>query len=249
MVTLELIDASSGEALGDVTVPFDSLPERFEDNDTLLSLGATQYRVVGADPSSRALIARSGRARVLLSREPDPAGQRFAQPSIEETSPAIDASVDPAGAIALRADNWRQCELVAADQREAVDAELADVRAIGRATQGPPGFATRHRRRRVPAPLNGTGLTLDEVIGVLGGPARPLAIRGVGVVRDGFALPHGDALVYGTAPGGIATVVAVQGIVDDVAGLLHPIAWRHRLLLVEWCVPRRLRALDEGFAD
>jgi hypothetical protein len=80
---------------------------------------------------------------------------------------------------------------------------------------------------------------------------QPLAlrIRGAACVADGFALPVGDALVYGRALGGVVETLAVQGIPDDVVGALHGLALRHRLLLVEWCAARALRAHPSGFVS
>lgn len=57
-------------------------------------------------------------------------------------------------------------------------------------------------------------------------------------MRDGYALPLGDALVYGTAPGGAVAQLCIHGVPDDVVGLLHAIALKHHLVLVEWCAAR-----------
>lgn len=249
-VTLELVDAASGATLSTDEVPVASLPERFEGFETHLDVGPDRYRVVGADPDTRDAIAAAGRVRLLAERvvAVDPRTIRFSLPTLEDARAPVDAAADAADAIYLHEDDWRQTELVAAALRAEVDAELADVRAVKHDGDGGAGYARMHVRRRIPAPLPGVTLRLEALAAAVEATPRPLALRGVGVVRDGFALPRGDALVYGTAPGGVVTALAVHGIPDDVVGLLHPIALRHKLLLVEWCVPRALRALDAGFA-
>lgn len=248
-VTLELIDAASGAAIATDEVRIETLPERFEGLDTHLTVGDAQYSVVGADPSSRDDIAKAGRVRLLLSRveQVDPRTILFSVPTLEDSAAPIDPAGDHAGAIAIHEDDWRQIELLSAAQREAVDAELSDIRAVKSAHHKGHGYEKLHVRRRVPAPLDGVTLPLKEVVEAMGAQPRALSIRGVGVVRDGFALPLGDALVYGTAPGGAVAQLCIHGVPDDVVGLLHAIARKHHLVLVEWCAARVLRAHDAGF--
>lgn len=247
-VTLELIDAPSGAVLATDETPLHALPESFEGVETHLTLGDAQYRVVGADPNTRALIAEAGRVRLLLTRvvEADPRAVRFSVPTLEDQTPALEGPV-PDGAIALHEDDWRQTELVSAVFAEAVREEVEAVRAVKSQHEPGRGWEHLHVRRKVPAPLEGVSLTLHEVVEALGIDPRPLATRGGGAVRDGFALPQGDALVYGVAPHGRVTALGIQGIPDDVVGQLHALALRHKLLLVEWCVPRVVRAHEAGF--
>lgn len=248
-VHLDLIDAASGALILSDEAPLDSLPERFEGVETYLTVGDSQYHVVGADPASRDLVAAAGRVRLLLARvdQVDPRTVRFSLPTIDGGDPEIEAGADASDAVAIHEDDWRQVEFVAADQREAVDAELVAVRAIKAAAHGQQGYATLHRRARIPAPLAGVKLPLARVVEALGAERRALAIRGVGVVRGGFALPLADALVYGTSADGAVTALCVQGVPDDVIPLLHELARVHRLLLVEWCAARALRAHEAGF--
>lgn len=248
IITLELIDASSGEVLATDEAPLHSLPERFEGVETHISLGETQYKVVGADPSSREHIAAAGRVRLLLARVPtmDPSAVRFSVPTLEDRPPPLDGPA-AADAIALHEDDWRQVEFVSPSLADAVADEVAAIHAVKATHQPGFGFDAMHVRRRVPDPLPGVSLPLREVIDALGVSARPLAVRGVGAVVHGFALPLGDALVYGTAPDGRVEQLAIQGVPDDVVGQLHAIALRHKLLLVEWCVPRVVRAHPAGF--
>jgi len=247
-VTLELIDAPSGEVLATDETPLNALPERFEGVETHLTIGDAQYRAVGADPNTRALTPEAGRVRLLLTRvvETDPHAVRFSVPTLEEQTPALDGPV-PDGAIALHEDDWRQTEFVSAAFAEAVHAEAEAVRVTKSQHEPGRGWEHLHVRRRVPAPLDGVSLNLREVVEALGVDPRPLATRGGGAVRDGFALPQGDALVYGVAPRGRVTTLGIQGIPDDVVGQLHALALRHKLLLVEWCVPRVVRAHEAGF--
>lgn len=247
-VRIQLIRASDGLALGEDEVPAESLPERFDAVDTHVSVGDTQYRVVGADPSERARIEESGHLRLLLApvEATDPTKVRFSAPTLEAQSPVF--AQGPADeAIALHEDDWRQNEFVTASQRELVEAELTEIRAARESHEAGQGFASMHLRRSIPAPLEGARVTLRELRDALGVPSRALAIRGAGVVRDGFAFAIADALVYGAAPDGAVQTLAVQGIPDDVVGALHPIALRHKLLFVEWCVARVVRAHEQGF--
>lgn len=252
-VRIELIDEADGTVIADSEVALDSLPEQFADAEATLTVGDTAYRVVRAEPSTRATIAALGSARLTLraiTAPPAPSG-RFAHATVEGARPATVAV--PAGqevTIRIPADAYRQTELVAAAAGDAVDAELADVAAALAAGRSPEGFAACHTRRRVARPLEGARVSLATLVATIGVEARPYGFRGeVGMVDGGFALPSGDALVYGVAREGRVEVLAVHGILEDIIGQLHALAFEHGLMVVEWRTPRRLRAVEEGFAE
>ncbi len=174
----------------------------------------------------------------------------FSLPTLEDALPASTAA--PEGVdISLRItpDDWRQFELVEASQLAAVDAEVEAIRRVHETQREGSGFRSLHVRHGVPTPLASARLTVRELEETLGAKARPFALRGEGpMVRDGFAIPCAEALVYGVAEGGVARVVGVYGIPDDVVAQLHPLALAHHLVLVDWCRPARYVAREEGFA-
>ena len=246
-VTLELIDHASGQLLAESEAPLESLPERFEGMDTTLTVGGAEYRVVLAEPATRAEVAKAKRVQLVLRKveRVDPKSVLFSLPTLEDALPKVVAG--DGASIRVAEDDWRQVEFVHASHRAEVEAELADIARIKTEHRQGHGFDATHVRKRVPAPLAGATVRLAEVEAALGNRARPWGFRSGGVVEDGHAVPDADAVALAVSHGGALTALCVFGIAPDVIGKLHPVALAHDLLLVDWCAGQCLRAHELGF--
>ncbi|MFO0604628.1 MAG: hypothetical protein U0324_15705 [Polyangiales bacterium] len=250
-VTLELIDHATGEIFAQSEVPLESLPERFAGMETTLSVGGADWHVVSADPETRAEMKKAGRVQLVLRKveKVSPKDILFSLPTLEDALPAQGAAPGEDVSIRLHGDDWRQVEFVHASQRALVDEELADIAKVKSEHRKGAGFDAIHVRKRVPEPLGGVKLRVGEVERALGAKARPWAVRGGGVVADGFAVPDAEAVVYGVARDGFVEALCVYGMLPDVIGRLHPLALDHGLMLVDWCAGQRLRAHEAGFVE
>jgi hypothetical protein len=248
-VALELIDHATGRVFARSEVPLESLPERFAGMDTTLSVGGDDWQVLSADPDTRAAIASAGCVQLVLHKvsKVDPRALHFTLPTLENTQPEQGAAPGDEVSIRLHEDDWRQVEFVHGSQRALVEEELADIaRILSEHRQGA-AFDAVHVRQRVPEPLRGVRLRVAEVERAIGREARPWALRGGGVVKDGFAVPDAEAVVYGTARDGWVETLCVYGMLPDVVGKLHALARDHGLMLVDWCAGQCLHAHEAGF--
>jgi hypothetical protein len=250
-VKLELIHDASGEVFAESEVPLESLPQFFARMDTQLTVGDTDYQVVHAEPANREDIGRAGQVRLRLRPVVtlDPKKILFSLPTIEDVLPARTPDGGDA-ALSLTPDDFRQVELVPASERAAIEAEFDAIRAVLSQHKQGGGFTEIHVRKRIPEPLVGHHITRAEVESAVGAKGRPLGLRGQhGVVRGGFAIPHGDGMVYGVERDGALTLLGFHGLYVDVVGTLHAIALARGLCLVDWCNTRCLRAHEEGFVE
>ncbi len=250
-VKLELIHDATGEVFAESEVPIESLPQFFARMDTTLTVGETEYQVVHAEPANRDDIARAGQVKLRLRPAAvDPKKILFSLPTIEDVLPERGPAPEGTDALAITPDDYRQVELVPASKRADVDAEIEAVRAVLTGHRKGAGFDEIHVRKRVAEPLAGSHVTRAEVEAALGAKGRALALRGQnGVIRGGFAIPHGDGMVYGVERDGELISLGLHGLYADVVGSLHPIALAHGLALVDWCETRVLSAHEEGFVE
>ena len=224
MVHVVLVDAASGNTIGESDLPADQLPESFEIA-TTLGIGGQQWSVVRAEPATRADYTRIGTLRLELRaiQMVDPKTILFSLPTIENTQPPL-AGRAGAGALVLHEDVWRQIEVVAKRFESEIAAERADIRAVIAERTGS-GFKRIHVRARIPEPLAGVTLPLASLVAGLA--LGELAISGQ-LVEGGFA--YGDN-IYGLQIDGI--VVALCAAKDPAP--LAEIAAKHDLVVVDWC--------------
>jgi hypothetical protein len=256
MITARLVDQETGETLAETALEPADLPPSFARAEATLEIGGAAFRVTSAEPDGREAIARAGEVTLRLARVE--AALAHDQPTRDDALPEMDDGEGGRGVrdgLRLPAPAWRQVELVAATLRDALDAELGDVRAAA-ATGAPGAHARCHVRTRLPAPLDGARLTRAELVRALGGAdPRPLALGGrAGVVRGGFAIPLGDSIVYGYVTGeggerGGVRVVGLAGEPREVAPRLAELARQHHLLLVDWCAATVWEPAEEGFVE
>lgn len=258
-ITLELRDESTKETLASDQVALDSLPPRFTGMDTTLSLGDASYRVVRAEPDTRDEVGRAGSVVLYVRRvgegaqgdgaKGDGATGEFRAPTREGVAPPTVVSGDAAPSIRIAAEDWRQVEFVHASQRDAVMAELAEVRRVKAEHRSGSGYSAEHVRGAIARPLKGTMVRVADVEAALGATARPWGLRGGHTVAGGVAIPDAEAVVLGLAEHGVLQVFSVHGLLDDIVGRLHDVALRHGLLLVNWSAAQALRAHPDGFVE
>lgn len=259
-ITLELRDESTKETLASDQVALDSLPPRFKGMDTTLSIGDASYRVVRAEPDTRDEVGRAGSV-VLYVRRVGEAGDvaakgdgatsvpRLRAPTREGVAPPTVVTGDAPPAIRIAAEDWRQVEFVHVSQRDAVMAELAEVRRVKSEHRSGSGYSAEHVRSAITRPLKGTMVRVADVEAALGATARPWGLRGGHAVTGGVAIPDAEAVVLGIAEQGVLQVFSVHGLLDDIVGRLHDVALRHGLLLVNWSAAQALRAHPDGFVE
>lgn len=235
-IAVTLIDVASGEELGRTELPADDLPETFE-VDTTMHLGSEDWRVEKADPVDRTGYVASSQLTLWLRRletlgttDIDPSQLRFTMPTLEDALPPM-RRPDSSQTYAMHEDDWRQREFVSRQFADDIESELREIREIW-AEQDGVGFERVHIRTRVPAPLRGIELTLDEVAAALGG-IEPLSLTvGDGQVVDGFAFPLSGGAAYGRVAGGLVETLALHGGAEP--GGLGRRASVHSLVLVDW---------------
>jgi hypothetical protein len=233
-VHVSFVNAATGEVFGEVDLPIERLPETFE-LDTTMHLGDADWTVERAEPATRVEFGATGALRLTMRKIElvDPKSILFSLPTIENALPPGHTG-DINGAHRLREDDWRQCELIAANLEPDIEAELAKIREVRDERDGP-GFKRIHVRQRIAAPLAGTHVTVADVARVLGEPERhELAVHqsaGV-IVTGGFSFGSGEATVYGREDAGLVVELCVDG---DVPPALEQLADRHGLFIVDWC--------------
>jgi hypothetical protein len=226
-VNVTFIDAATAKPLGKATLDVEQLPETFA-LETTLDLFDKQWTVERAEPTTRADFSRTGTLTLTLREIQfvDPKTLLFSLPSLET---ALPATTEPAGPDAYRIheDDWRQRELVAAQFAALIDEEIAAIREVHEERGDSAGFKRLHVRERIPAPLDGAGLTVDDISRAMPDATRkPFAIGGA-LVAGGFAFVGPDHTVYGTARDELVTAICFAG---EPPPRLGP-----GLVYVDWC--------------
>lgn len=263
-IQVRFVDATTGQSIGEAELPVENLPQSFEAA-TTLRIGDKSYEVVSASPMTAREFRATGQLRIDMRevrRETmDPKGILYSLPTISDELPAIEEGSTKLGkeVLELHEDDWRQVELVAITLESSIETDLRAIARIHQKHRKGPGFDTLHVRKAVPAPLEGTWLTLLDLRSTLGERAswfEGLAFRGVaGLVAGGFAvkLPSGLTL-YGTQKGGRINVLALrhpEGVTnaDGDARLLAELASKTQLGLIDWCRVDQFPPTAEHFRE
>lgn len=229
-----LVDAASGQPIGEVELPPDQLPESFVEA-TTLHLGGSDWQVEHAEPVTREQAIAAGRLRLVLRQIQtiDPQQVLFSLPTLENALPPMqDGGGD---VLRIHEDDWRQIELVAPRFEPEIVAELAAIREVFTERVGP-GYRRLHVRERIPEPLAGTALTVDDVNS---GARRALGIGdSPGIVVGGFAFDVEGGAVYGHEDAGHVVALGIWRAAPEV---LRDLARAHRLFIVDWCAAKLIR--------
>lgn len=153
-VSVEFVDASSGEVFARTRMPADQLPPSFAP-DTTVDIAGNAWSVVRADPPTAAEFSAAGRLVLTLHRieRVSPHDMLYSLSTICDTVPAADPHAPRYNHLALHEDDWRQVELVSAGLDGVVQAEIAAIRLIfmDQAVAGPDGRVVGFRRLHVRA--------------------------------------------------------------------------------------------------
>jgi hypothetical protein len=249
-IRVRFIDANTGELVGETDVPAEQLPQSFEAA-TSLDIGENTFEVVSAEPMTAREFRQTGTVSIALREVEyttvDPSELRYSLPSISDELPSIAEGSTKLGrnVLELREDDWRQVEFVALALQPAIATAFAAIERIYTEHREQYGFKELHVRKEVPAPLEGTSLTLAELRGAVGEAVtwlEGISFEGVaGLVEGGFAvkLPSGPAL-YGLQREGRVSVLGLHhtkasAAVQGDARLLAALASKHQVSLVDWC--------------
>ncbi|PTL78310.1 hypothetical protein [Vitiosangium sp. GDMCC 1.1324] len=263
-IQVRFVDAATGQSIGEAQLPVENLPQSFEAA-TTLRIGEKSYEVVSASPMTAREFRATGTLRITMREVKietmDTQKILYSLPTIAEELPAIEEGSTKLGkeVLELHEDDWRQVELVALTLESSIETDLRAIAQIHQKHREGPGFNALHIREAVPAPMEGTWLTLLELRSTLGESAswfEGLAFRGVaGLVAGGFAvkLPSGLTL-YGTQKGGRIDVLALQrpasgANLEGDARMLAALASRTQLCLIDWCRVDQFPPTAEHFRE
>ncbi|MFY0568712.1 hypothetical protein ACN28E_33500 [Archangium lansingense] len=259
-IRVRFIEAETGQLMGESEVPAEQLPQSFEAA-TSMDIGESSFEVVSADPMTAQEFLQTGTLRLELREVKhemvDPRELLYSLPTISNELPPIAEGSTKLGkfVLELREDDWRQVELVTLSLQPTIATVFAAIERIYTEHRKSSGFDELHIRKEMPAPLEGTSLTLADLRGAMGETAKWLdgvSFRGVaGLVEGSFAvgLPSGPAL-YGLQREGRISVLGLQHIgvsaaVEGDARLLAALASKHQLCLVDWCRVEQVPASAE----
>jgi hypothetical protein len=177
----------------------------------------------------------------------DPKTILFSLPTLCDGLPPVGPPVEtvPAGAVTLNEDDWRQIELVAARDREAVGRELAELSAFKVANRVGAGWKNVYVRSSRPDAIRASAVPLARVQALAGprahrsrlflGPTGGTASE----VQGGFAIDLGKGVtLYGHAADGKVISLNLQLTGDAAGGPIPPavsaIARAFNLFVVDW---------------
>lgn len=249
-IQVRFFDATTGQPLGEASLPVGNLPQTFEAA-TTLKLGDKMYAVVSAFPKTAQEFRATGQLRLdmreMQTETVDPKDILYSLPTLSSELPDLEEGSTKLGrqVLEMHEDDWRQIELVALTLETSIENELRAVARIHQKHRQSAGFDAIHIRKEVPAPMQGSWLTLDELRSYLGETAswfEGVAFQGMtGVVAGGFAVKLASGVtLYGLQWGGRVQVLALRppkGLTGAEADmrLVAGLATRHQLCLVDWC--------------
>lgn len=251
VVEVVFVDGATRSEIGRSKLSREQVPASFETH-TTVDLSGRKWLVDQAEPSSPAEVAAARTLVLTLRRlESVPPGDiLYSLPSICDALPAVAGADKAAACLEMHEDDWRQTEMVSADQRDVVLAELRAIRAIH----------DEHARRNADGQLTGF-----DAIHVRAQPARPLSIAvprqqllsllppadheygsvaftgNPGAAAGSFAAAFGPVELYGLAEGDAIQILCLRRLVtppgprpDLLQGLQHAMR-AFSIVLVDWC--------------
>ena len=172
------------------------------------------------------------RVRIALRKAEyvDPSTILFSLPTVADEIPEDLVAGAIADAVPLHQDDWLQLELMPRDVVPRTSAELAAIKKVLAEEREGVGFKRLHVRKAIPAPFEGSALTLGT-LRTLFSPERRVSWLGIaGTLKDCFAflLPSG-AWLYGQERAGKIVALGLTArdaeAVDRLEGLT----------LIDWC--------------
>lgn len=251
-VTVEFVDAETGETIGRSEMPAATLPPSFAAR-TTVDFDNSAWQVEGADPiTSEEFVARRHLVLTVRRLGQVPIDQiRYSLPTICDPLPPMLPNAPSDELLSLHEDDWRQVELISGSQANAVMAEFEAIRRVyeEHGVTGPDGilrgFDSIHLRERLPEPLS-PALSGRQLRRLLPGIQR--VYRGVGFrdtaggVAGSFALGLGPIAIYGLTDSETVTTLALHPddrsklhLLDTVATGIAGVLRAFDLMFVDWC--------------
>ncbi|GAA1808621.1 hypothetical protein GCM10009682_32970 [Luedemannella flava] len=251
-VTVEFVDAETGQTIGRSEMPATTLPPSFAPR-TTVDFDDAAWQVEGADPvSSEEYLAR--RHLVLTVRRLGAINSeqiRYSLPTICDPLPPMLPNAPSGELLELHEDDWRQVELISGTQANAVMADFEAIKRIydGHGISGPDGilrgFGSIHLRERITEPLSPAlpGRQLRRLLPDIQHVYRGVGFRDTpGGVAGSFALGLGPIAMYGVTDNETVTTLALHpddratlGLLDSVAAGITSVMRAFDLLFVDWC--------------
>jgi hypothetical protein len=250
-VEVFFVDAATGKAFAQASMPPESLPETFA-RDTTLDLAGQDWRVVKAEPLTAREFTRTGKLVLTLEKVVSMPARDilYTLPTICDEIPGIAKGTTKQGKniFEMHEDDWRQIELVSRSYLEMINSQFSEIVRIFKdhGVRGDKflGFRDIYVRKGIKAPIQ-TRFALSELYAVF--PASRsdydgFAYRqGDGLIAGGFAFGIDALTVYGQQIDGLIKALGIQfsvGKVNDsisVAAYFETIMAVHNLCLVDWC--------------
>jgi hypothetical protein len=130
-VSVEFVDADTGDVIGRSELPTGQLPERFDSGSTV-QLRDDSWIVAQAEPASAEEFIATGHLTLKLRRllQVPPEEILYSLPTICRVVPPIGPPTKSADRLEMLEDHWRQLELVSRALKAEVENELAAIRRI-----------------------------------------------------------------------------------------------------------------------
>ncbi len=260
-IKVTLIDAETGEPMGETSSAPSDLPETF-DGYTTVKVGTDTWEVLEAEPADRREYLKTGTLRLQIRKVEITTIKVdeliYNLPTISGSVPDIDEGTSKLGKqiLEILEDDWRQIELVSSTQMTNIDACLRSIDGIVTASSTASGFFRHlHVRKEVPRPLSAGELSLSDLLSQLEDSVSfdGLGFRNVtGLLCGAFALrtreglyiygihSDDDVLALGLLRGRTATIP-----LDDADALVE-LMEKNKLVLVDWCAGLMLPAEKAG---
>lgn len=262
-ITVHFYEENAEQPFATSELSVDQLPDTFE-VDTLLNIGAQEWRIVEALPTQKSQFRESGTLSLFLTQHTstfvDPNQVLYSLPTINNALAAVEHTESFEDIFIVREDDWRQFECIEQDYDLQIEEELRAIQNTYEHHSTESGFTQIHLRQKIIEPLRTTRLTLHqlkesfEIVKTYKGVAFNTAAA---TVINGFALqmssgwllwgqsdPNGHIHVLNLAPTETAQVSPVAHYMDTFLA-------QYGLYLVDWsglfwCGPHRSHFAEWG---
>jgi hypothetical protein len=244
-IKVQFFEVGADKPFAQSDVPVDQLPDTFE-IDTTLHLGSDDWSVSKAIPPTKSEFRKSGKVSVYLYKPKItnvPISELlYSLPTISDLLPDLVATNSLEDVVVLHEDDWRQVELISADQIKRVHQEISSIREIHEKHRVESGFKSLHVRKLITTPLAAATISLQELkkhFGVGHEYAGVAFNRTAAVIRNGFAFRASNSwLFWGQmTKNGTLSIVCIRadGEPSPIASRdLESFLFTHRLLFVDW---------------
>lgn len=245
VVHVEFINGTNQTVVVTSDIPLEQLPDSFR-IDTTLELAEKKWSVVSANPTDKTEFSKTGKLRVVLSeiQMMPPGDLLYSLPTISnDCGQAMGDVIPHEGLFQIHEDDWRQIEFVGQGYKRAIQEELADIQSIYEKEHVGVGFKRVHVRKRIPAPLSGTVITVDELrtyFPVKKSFEAVSFLRSPGFIPQSFVwITDFGSILWGvTDPDGTVLTLCLKPTTDKtkpLADALSKFTRDKKVVLVDWC--------------